>query len=249
MFLLRVRWDVAYIVLAVARLACDPWSAMLLGRQLVDLLLGQPSPPPAPLAFAQLALREARILSGGDGVLAHLKHYWGHQCDQPAMSFPPDPAGSPADPLARTHFRMSRSNIVAFSELVVLPSHSRIDAADTTMLLCLAAWLISLQQTLGLADFVVGLWLSPRDVHPPGAAGLAAPLAAPLPLRVRLSRARSFVDVVIALGRLVAQARSRAQFPAAGLLAPARDNVAFPVQVFSLKHHRCVFPSVNLSVT
>jgi hypothetical protein len=230
---LRVRRDLSFVVLAFSRLICDSWAAMLLGRQLVELLAsGVSTPlPRCPLAFAQIALREARILSGSDTVLAGIRRFSLRQWDAPllhpsraarapsasalaSLSLPSaSQSSSSGEPLIRTPFRMSRSNIVAFGELLVLPDRARLAAADTTMLLCLTAWLVALQQTFGPADFVVGIWVSVRDVHPPGAAGLAAPLSSLAPLCVRLSRCRSFVDLFVDVGRRVEAARSRALCP------------------------------------
>ena len=229
--LLRLQRDLHVVVLSFPRVACDAWSTQVFARQLVALLLhDEPVFALAtPVAFAQLALREARLLSGSDPALAAMRHYWARELADTPVLQPARDEDVPGLPHAHTRFRMSRSNIVAFGELLVLPTGARADAADITMLLCLSAWLVALQQTLGMADFVVGLLVSVRDLHPTGAVGLLAPLSAVIPLRVRMSRAHSFVDLFLDVGRRVDQARSHAQCPA----PPLDESVGpcFPVQV------------------
>ena len=143
-----------------------------------------------------------------------------------ALTHPP-PGGVVA---VRSAFRVSRSNIVAFTELLILPSSCHVDSTDTTLLLCLTAWLIALQQTVGLADFVVGVVLSVRDLHPTGVRGLLAPLGGVFPLRVRLSRASSFVDLFMDVGRSVYLARTHAQYPVCPPYGNSSQGV-YPVQV------------------
>eukprot|EP00047_Mylnosiga_fluctuans_P020742 m.95916 g.95916 ORF g.95916 m.95916 type:complete len:829 (-) comp8614_c0_seq2:391-2877(-) len=229
--LVHVRKELNFIVLAVPGALCDAWSASLLVCQLTMMLNGEAAPTEeAAVSFAQLALREARVLSGGDGVLASLRHFWSSRADCPLLQ---PPRGDGDETATRTAFRVSRSNIVAFTELLILPSHCRVDAADITMMMCLTSWLIALQQSVGVADFVVGLAVSLRDLHPTGVRSLVAPLSGVYPLRIRMSRATSFADVFMDVVRSVYLTRTHAQYP----VQPPASAGAYPVQFEYFRQH------------
>ncbi len=110
--------------------------------------------------------------------------------------------------------------------MVVLPD-GRVDPSDITMVLTLSTWALALQQSLGMADFVVGMHVSLRDMHPGGAAGLVAPLTTILPLRVRVSRCRSFVDLFLEVARSLHYLRNNILDPTAAISAAP----LLPVQV------------------
>jgi hypothetical protein len=237
--------------------AGDAWSGMLFARQMVGLLLGE-APLAAPaIEFAQIAMREANTLSSGPATLRRLRAYWQRHLGQLPILL----AGVRADDRLReeggpdsmysTRFRISRSQVGAFHDMLVLPQ-GRVDPADTTMLLCLCAWLVALQQQLGPADFVVGLVLSLRDVHPDGAEGLFAPLTATLPLRVRMSRCRSFADLLAEVSRCIARARTHMMDPAAAASSAAgqgQGQAAHSVQVRARVFvcvHVCVYVCASI---
>eukprot|EP00049_Salpingoeca_infusionum_P019562 m.362429 g.362429 ORF g.362429 m.362429 type:complete len:1241 (+) comp20493_c0_seq1:302-4024(+) len=103
--------------------------------------------------------------------------------------------------VAHHTFRLSRSNMTFFQQLLILPDSCTVKEHHIRMVACYSLLAIVTGHLTQQDRFILAVNASPRTDSPSTFAFTLGPLAQPLPLRISLDSATSFMDVFLSVGR------------------------------------------------
>ena len=218
------------LAVVFARYACDLVAAHVFMRQLCEIYSDQVLQPSEMLggdgtrcSVAQIAQWEAKHLRGNPLALGAASTFWSACCRDPIgeqtlrkLQLNNAAAGTtgaepPPQQWAFHALDLDEDTTTNFKEFLVLPDGAEdITNADLGLLLSLTTFAVLMRHVSEQDDFVMGSTVSVRDLEASATHGLLGPLTNEVPLHVITSHASSFIDIFVALGRMVLSARQRA---------------------------------------
>lgn len=222
------------LAVVFARYACDLVAAHVFMRQLCEIYSGRGemllggggggggNGAGSQCSVAQMAQWEAKHLRGNPVALEAASTFWSACCRDPIGEQTlhklqlnnATTAAEQQQPQPRWEFHalnLDEDTTTNFKEFLVLPDGAEdISNADLGLLLSLTTFAVLMRHVSEQDDYVMGSTVSLRDLAAGATDGLLGPLTNEVPLHVITSQASSFIDIFVALGRMVISARQRA---------------------------------------